>query len=117
MRMILPAGFLRTADTERLGVELQELFGRDLADQPPIIGRQLRAMSRYDASPRLGALREIPTLVVSAAHDPIAPPRLGRAIAAGIGTARYIELAAAGHALPIQMPDETNALVVEHLGR
>lgn len=115
LRMILPDAYLRGRDRERLAEELGELFGRDLADQPPIVMEQLRAMSGYSAAARLPELSTLPTLVVSAAHDPIAPPRLGRALAAGLSVARFIEFPHAGHALPIQCADELNALLLAHL--
>jgi pimeloyl-ACP methyl ester carboxylesterase len=115
LRMVMPPAFLQGVDRGRLAADLGALFGRDLADQPPIIGEQLRAMSRYSAAASLGRLAAIPTLVVSAAHDPIAPPRLGRALAAGIHGARYIELPDAGHAAPIQCAGEINALLAAHL--
>ncbi len=53
--------------------------------------------------------------MANAAHDPIAPPRVGRALATGIPGARYVEFAAASHGLPITHPAETNALLREHL--
>lgn len=115
LRMIMPDEYLRRTDRERLAEELRELFGRDLADQPPIVMEQLRAMSRYSAVARLSGLSALPTLVVSAAHDPIAPPRLGRALAGAIGGARYTEFPHAGHALPIQCADELNTLLLAHL--
>jgi pimeloyl-ACP methyl ester carboxylesterase len=76
--------------------------------------RQLRAMARYDASQRLAALARVPTLVVSARHDRIAPPACGRALVAAIPGARYVELPDAGHAAPIQCADELNALLAGH---
>jgi len=79
--------------------------------------RQLRAMSRYDAAARLGALASIPTLVVSAAEDRIAPPRFGRALAAAIPRARFVELPAAGHGATIQCAAEVNRLLRAHFGQ
>jgi pimeloyl-ACP methyl ester carboxylesterase len=114
LEMILPAQELRRHDRARLATELEPLFGRDLADQPPILMRQLRAMSRYSALPELRLLDAIPTLVVSALHDPIAPPRLGRAIAHGIRNARFVEFINAGHALPIQCASRFNDLAMQH---
>jgi hypothetical protein len=38
-------------------------------------------MSQVDVTPRLAELSEIPTLVVSAEHDRIAPPRFGKVAA------------------------------------
>jgi pimeloyl-ACP methyl ester carboxylesterase len=113
--MIMPEAFLRGTDRDRLASDLQALFGRDLADQPPIIGRQLGAMSRHNVTARLHELSGLPTLVVSATHDPIAPPRLGRSIADRIAGARFVEFPHASHALPIQCADEINRLLLEHL--
>ena len=115
LEMILPEHELQRHDRARLAAELEPLFGRDLADQPPILMRQLRAMSRYSALPQLQLLDGIPTLVVSALHDPIAPPRLGRAIAGGIATARFVEFINAGHALPIQCAGRFNDLAIQHI--
>jgi pimeloyl-ACP methyl ester carboxylesterase len=53
--------------------------------------------------------------VLSAAHDPIAPPRYGRALAEGIQDARYVEFADASHGLPIQHSSRVNALLRGHL--
>lgn len=115
LRMIMPDDYLRQTDRDALAQELQQLFGRDLADQPPIVMTQLRAMSRYSAVARLPELSRIPTLVASAAHDPIAPPQLGRALAAAIDGARFIEFPHASHAVPIQCASEVNALLTDHL--
>jgi pimeloyl-ACP methyl ester carboxylesterase len=117
LSLIMPEAYLRTTDRTRLATSIGALFGRDLADQPPIVMRQLRAMSRYSAEPRLHELQSVPTLVVSGSFDRIARPSLGRALAGGIKGARYVEFAEAGHALPIQCADRVNALLVEHLDR
>ena len=71
----------------------------------------------YDALPRLGELAGLPALVVSAAHDPIAPPAVGRALAAGIPGSRHVEVSDASHGLPIQHAERVNALLLEHLAR
>lgn len=78
---------------------------------------QLRAMTAYDATPRLAALAGLSTLVVSAEHDRIAPPALGRARAAGLpGTVDH-ELGGAAHGMPIHRAGEVNALLRAHLQR
>ena len=115
VELVMPRAFLATQDRDRLCADLGELFGRDLADSPPIVMQQLRAMGRFDASTRLRALAGIPTLVVSAEHDCIAQPKYGRALAAAIPGARYIEIPGAGHAVVIQKAGEINALLREHL--
>ena len=105
-------------DSARPGLEatITELFARDLADQPSIIMRQLRAMARYDAMWRLRSLGSIRTLVMSGEQDRIAKPEYGRALAAAIPGAAFVEVAYAGHALPIESPWIVNRLLAEHLG-
>lgn len=113
MRMVMPDLYLRSAPPT-LADHLAQLFGHDLADQPPIVMKQLRAASRYDASARLPALGSIPTLVVSATHDRIALPTFGRALASAIPGARYVEIPEAGHACTIQCAERVNELLAEH---
>src|SRR5262245_49385740 len=105
------AGIDRAAMSDRLA----PLFGHDLADHEVMEMRHLSAMRGCDLTPRLPELAGLPTLVISAAHDIIAPPALGRAIAAGIPGARYLEVADAAHGLPITRGDRVNALLSEHL--
>lgn len=76
--------------------------------------KQLTAMGRYDATSRLGALSGLSTLVVSAFHDRIARPEFGRALAAGVPGARYVEIANASHGVPIERPEQINNLLLEH---
>jgi len=114
VELVMPKSYLATLDRDRVCEELGSLFGRDLADQPPIVMRQLRAMGRYDASARLASLGSIPTLVVSAVHDCIARPAYGRALAAAIPGARYVEFREAAHAVTIQCAEAVNALLLEH---
>jgi pimeloyl-ACP methyl ester carboxylesterase len=114
-RMLFPDVYLRQVDRAALAEELNVLFGRDLGEAPPIVDEQLKVMGRYDATMRLSALAGVPTLVASGRHDPIAPPAFGRAIAAGIPGARYVEFEDASHAVTIQHADRVNALLLEHL--
>jgi len=115
--LVMPPDALRSIDRAALCDRLGGLFGHDLADQPPIVMPQIRAMARYDARERLAQLAAIPTLVMSAAHDRIAPPASGRQLAAAIPGARYVEYPDAGHGLPIQHADRVNAALREHFGR
>jgi pimeloyl-ACP methyl ester carboxylesterase len=101
-------------NTDELAARLAPLFGHDLADQLPIVGKQLRALRAANAQPLLGELADIPSLVVSAGYDPIAPPRIGRKLAEGIPGARYIEVPEASHGLPIQFPERVNEMLLEH---
>jgi 3-oxoadipate enol-lactonase len=115
VELVMPAAYLAGADRAALASQLATLFGRDLADQPAIVMKQLGAASRFDASGRLNELAGLPTLVLSARYDAIALPQYGRALAARIPGARYIEMADAGHAVTIQCADQVNALLSEHL--
>ena len=117
LELIMPERYLQQVDRARLAAELQPLFGHDLADQPPIVMKQLKAMSRFDAGARLSALGTIPTLVVSAVEDRIAGRLTGRALATAIPGSRYVEIADAGHGLPIHRAAETNALLDKHWSR
>ena len=77
--------------------------------------QQLRAMRAEDTTSALARLGALPTLVVSAAHDPIAPPSLGRQLASGIPGARYEELTDQAHGAPILAATTVNALLLDHL--
>jgi pimeloyl-ACP methyl ester carboxylesterase len=115
--IVMPPGAVVPGEAEVLAARLEPLFGHDLADQPPVAMRQLRALRAYDASTRLGRLAGVPTLVVSATHDPIAPPRYGRALAQGVPGARFVEVGEASHGVTIQHAEQINTLLREHLTR
>jgi 3-oxoadipate enol-lactonase len=115
MELVLPDAYLAGVDRQALAARLATLFGHDLAEQPAIVMKQLGAASRFDESSRLQELAGIPTLVASARHDAIALPQYGRALAARIPGARYVEIADGGHAMTIQCADQVNALLSEHL--
>jgi aminoacrylate hydrolase len=115
MELVVPAPVLTRLDRRVLETELQDLFGRDLADQPPIVMEQLRATARYDARPRLSKLAGIPTLVASAECDRIALPAFGRELADAIPRAQFVELPGAGHAVPIHDAAAVNELLREHV--
>jgi aminoacrylate hydrolase len=117
VELVMPREYLARVDRAALHADLADLFGRDLASQPPIVMAQLKAMGRYDAFDRLASLASIPTLVVSATHDRIALPAFGRQLAAAIPGARYAEIADAGHAVPIQCADQINRLLIDHMSR
>jgi pimeloyl-ACP methyl ester carboxylesterase len=117
LELILPPGALAGADREALASSLQPYSGHDLAEPPPVVRSQVAAMRAYDATPRLAELAGLPTLVVSAAHDPIAPPALGAALATRIPGARYRRLAATSHGVTLQDPVRINALLSDHLAR
>ena len=114
LSLVLPRAALARADRAALAASLAPLFGHDLADQPPIVMKQLRATARYDASERLAALGSIPTLVLTAAEDRIARPEYGRALAAAIPGARYEELPGAAHGVTLHDPETVNERLAAH---
>jgi len=81
LEMVMPQRVLAESDCAALTGRLAPLFGHDLADHPPVVMKQLGAMRSYDATPRLGSLAGIPTLVVAARHDRIAKLEVGKALA------------------------------------
>src|SRR5262249_38681712 len=111
--MVLPRGV--QADRKEIAQRLSGVFGHDVADLPPITDQHIAAMRREDVSTRLHELAGTPTLVVSGEKDLIAPPAAGRAIAAGIPGARYVEIPGASHSLPVLQAEECGALLLEHL--
>lgn len=112
LRLVLPPAL---APDAALVAHVSELFGHDLADQPPVAAEQLRALRAADLTARLPALAGLPTLVVSAVHDPIAPPSAGRALARALPGARYVEVPDASHGLPITHAALTSRLLIDHL--
>jgi len=114
LELVMPPALLAKSDRAQLAETLRPLFGRDLAEQPPIILKQVTAMAKYDASARLAQLARIPSLVMSAELDRIALPAFGRELAAAIPGARFVEIPGAGHGVPIHGAGEVNALLAEH---
>jgi aminoacrylate hydrolase len=47
VELVMPRDYLVHVDRDTLEATLADLFGRDMADQPPIVLAQLKAMSRY----------------------------------------------------------------------
>ena len=113
--IVSPPGPISAPD--ELADKLSKLFGHDIADQPPIAKKQLAALKKANLTEKLSQLNKIPTLVVSAEHDPIAPPLSGRAIADGIAGAVFVEVAGTSHGLPITHAAQTNTLLLDFLAR
>jgi len=116
LELVMPPAMLARGDRAALAEDLAPLFGHDLAEHPPVVMQQLKAMKRCDLTPRLGEI-DVPTLVVSGAYDRIAPPWAGRAIAQGIVGSRFVELPDAAHGVPIHTPELINPLLIEHISQ
>ena len=113
--LVMPPATRGNEDVDAVAASLAPLFGRDLADQPPIVMTQLRAMGKFDALARLGELAHIPTLVISARYDVISRAALGPVLAAAIPGARFLEVADAGHGVTIQRASTINAMLAAHM--
>ena len=114
LEIVMPPGSVPADEVDALAARLEPLFGHDLADQPPIAMTQLAALRAWDGTARLREITGIPTLVVSATYDPIAPPEHGRALAAGIAGARFVEIPDASHGVTIQRAGEVNEMLRMH---
>ena len=115
LEMLIPKADLEAADLDALADQVATLIGRDLADQPSILTRQLIAMARHDSLSRLGELAKIPTLVLSTEHDRIATTQCGRKLADAIPGARYEEFPAASHGVTFQKPRQINQILQRFL--
>ncbi|MDX1930635.1 MAG: alpha/beta hydrolase [Pirellulaceae bacterium] len=112
LRLVTTPGAVTNPDA--LAARLGELFGHDLAEQPPVVKSQLAAMRATDVTEQLKTLRDLPTLIVNARHDPIAPPQCGLNILKVMPHASYVEFADASHALPVTHADQVNQMLDEH---
>jgi len=117
LEILAPPALLAGVDRDRMAHELVPFFGHDLADHPAAETQQLSALRAEDATGELVRLGAIPTLVVSAAHDLISPPPIGRALADAIPGARFELLPDQAHGAPILAAATVNALLVDHLAR
>jgi pimeloyl-ACP methyl ester carboxylesterase len=116
LRLIVSKKFYDTVDLDRAAEEFGKLMGRDLASSPPVIMRQLRAMAKYLIPEGARMQIKVPTLVISATEDPIAPPRFGRHLARFFPNARYFEIKGASHAVTIEDAEQINEILMAHLG-
>lgn len=71
-------------------------------------------VERTDLRPSMASI-EAPTLVIAGADDPAAPPEEARRIAGAVPRARLAVVGPAAHLANVELPDEVNALILEHL--
>ena len=114
LRMLFPAEFLANACTDKLAATLAPMIGRDLADSPPILMKQVKALAKHDCTAQLHKLSGIPTVVVSAEKDPIALTYFGQLLCLHIRGSRYVEIAGASHGATLQKPEVINKLLRDH---
>ncbi|NIH81137.1 alpha/beta fold hydrolase [Amycolatopsis viridis] len=71
----------------------------------------------HDKVAALAALHRADCLVVAGAEDAVTPPAHSEAIAGAVPGAELVVLPAAGHAFPLEYPDQVNDLLVALLRR
>lgn len=113
--LLYPPGAEALRDSANVAKSISSIFGHDIADQPRVVKHQLRAMRNTNLTENISSLSSIPTLVVSGAHDPIAPPSLGRQISERISGSEFVELSDAAHGVPITHRDWLNDKLDHHL--
>lgn len=114
LEIVLPQALLAAGDLDGWAMLLEPLFGHDLADTPTVAMKQIGAYRALDATAGLGRLAGVPTLVVGATEDPLSPPRVSRALAAGIPGARFIQIEGAAHGVTITHAAAVNQLLADH---
>ena len=86
-----------------------------LRTNPQGIAAASRGMAqRPDVTPWLARF-DMPALVVCGQHDAISKPDEMRGIAERMPSARFVEIAGAGHMAPLEKPAEVNAVIREFL--
>ncbi len=96
---------------------LAEIFGHDLAEQPPVVMKQLAAMKAYDATPELPKINHIPTLVVGANFDMISTPSVAKRLADSFPGCHFVQFEHAAHGVTVQLATEINQLLTDHFSR
>jgi 3-oxoadipate enol-lactonase len=98
--------------------ELVERIRGWIDDQPAeAIAAALVGMAvRPDSTPDLPTI-DVPTLVVTSTGDRLIAPEIAVEMGRGIPGARIETLDGAGHLSNVEVPDEFDALVLEHLAR
>jgi pimeloyl-ACP methyl ester carboxylesterase len=87
-----------------------------MAVGPETLAGDYRACRAYDARERLPGLR-VPTLVLSAAEDPLTPVWMGEELARALPAAVMAVIAGASHLLMIEAPRAVNLLIAGYLAR
>lgn len=115
-----------------VGDVVQPWFTPDMhEDRPEVVARFSEDFGRIDPGGfasvcdavakldqrHLAAAVRAPTLIASAAHDPLLPPGHGRRLADGLVDARFEVVGGAAHLLGVERADHVNELLVEHLIR
>jgi 3-oxoadipate enol-lactonase len=95
--------------------DILEWAGRMLRETPPEgYAGCCEAVSGADLSGRPGGIRA-PTLIISGAEDPAAPPHRSESIRDSVPDARLVILSPAAHLANVEGPGATTGAMLEHL--
>lgn len=113
-RRMLPKLLGETTHQERPAV-VDQVRGMVESVAPETIARLLDALANRADSTDLLEQIIVPTLVIAGEQDPIAPPKEASEWAARIPTAKFVEIAGAGHLPNLETPEAFDAAVREFL--
>lgn len=117
------AGRYREFAPELVGMMLADPPDPDLRDdmirdvlstRPASYLADFRACDAFDVRERIGEIR-VPTLVIAGDRDRLTPLRYGEYLATNIPGAVLKIAHGAGHAIPLEKPAETNAVIASFL--
>lgn len=101
-KLVLAGGRTRQVDFQRLSVKSDaacDIAGWHNTTWEAMRGFRL-AMEGFDVRDALSRIT-VPAVVVHGSRDPLFPPEVGRALAAGLPHARFALVEGAGHVLPL----------------
>jgi pimeloyl-ACP methyl ester carboxylesterase len=102
--------------TQESKPEIVAAVRRMIESAPPdaIAAAQRGMAARPDVTSLLPQIT-VPTLLIGGAEDVISPPEEMRSIAAAMPSARYVEIADAGHMAPMENSDAVNAALLQFI--
>jgi 3-oxoadipate enol-lactonase len=101
--------------TERVDPDLRARMREMIVATPPEgYAAATEVVAHLDLREDLGRITA-PTVVISGAEDPACPPEVGRALAAGIPGAEFVEIEGAAHLGNLERPEAVIDLIRTHL--
>ncbi len=98
---------------EELHTLLSPMFGRDLAEQPSILNKQVFAVRRHDLSNELQGIAT-PTLILHGEEDVVLPVKEAHRLKEALPTASLHLFEGQGHGIMVERAEEFNRLLLEH---
>lgn len=108
LEMLLPDGVMSRQERDAYAIEIEAVFGRDLAVQPPIVMAQLKALRHHRYPAPFESIQKKPCLVISGKEDRIAPPSYGEMLAQAL-KCPFECWPNSAHGLPIRHAERLNS--------